>query len=122
VNDDEAEVPPDPAAEPAADLAGSSEELAGIRHSRSPCSLQGRVHRERLVKDDDAPYRRWSPLPTWLQVAFHPPERGQRYTVKSGSDGPHFEAYLSYDGVWRHGSSNGERLATTMYLFWLSKA
>jgi hypothetical protein len=74
------------------------------------------------VKDDDAPYRRWSPLPTWLQVAFHPPERGQRYTVKSGSDGPHFEAYLSYDGVWRHGSSNGERLATTMYLFWLSKA
>jgi hypothetical protein len=71
---------------------------------------------------EPAPYRRWDPKPNWLQAAFHPPERGQRYEVKITSDGTSFEAYLSYDGVWRHGSSNGAPLATTIYLFWLSKA
>lgn len=74
------------------------------------------------MKHDDAPYRRWNPQPSWLQAAFHPPERGQLYDVKIHSDGVPFKAYLSYDGVWRHGSTNGAQLATVTYLFWLSKA
>jgi hypothetical protein len=74
------------------------------------------------MKHDDAPYRRWNPLPSWLQAHFHPPERGHLYDVKVGSDGVPFKAYLSYDGVWRHGSANGAELATVTYLFWLSRA
>jgi hypothetical protein len=70
---------------------------------------------------DVGPHKRWNPQPSWLQEAFHPPERGHLYEVKITSDGTSFEAYLSYDGVWRHGGASGTPLTTVTYLFWLSK-
>lgn len=74
---------------------------------------------------EPAPYRRWNPQPSWLQVAFHPPARGQIYEVKHYSDGVPFRAYLNHSGVWMLNDADspdhGQMLPSVIYLYWLSK-
>lgn len=66
-------------------------------------------------------HKRWNPKGAWLQVSFHPAPRGRAHSLKLSEDAEPFEAYLSYDGIWRIKDRYGIEVQTTPSMYWFAK-